>query len=79
MGQQDQYKRIWKLFRAGHRIEEIARIVGIGSRSEKQVGCRVIVLAEAVSPLLLRVLEIGGELPAQFFLACHLAEHHLGD
>ena len=27
------HKRIWKLFRAGHRIEEIAHIVGIGSRS----------------------------------------------
>ncbi len=27
------HKKIWKLFRAGQRIEEIARIVGIGSRS----------------------------------------------
>jgi len=27
------HKRIWKLFRAGHRIEEIARIVGVSSRS----------------------------------------------
>jgi transposase len=27
------HKKIWKLFRAGHRIEEIARIGGIGSRS----------------------------------------------
>jgi hypothetical protein len=48
-------------------------------RGKKQVGYRVIVVAEAVSLLLLRVQEIGGELPAQFFLACHLAEHHLGD
>ncbi len=27
------HKRIWKLFRAGHRIEEIGRIVGVSSRS----------------------------------------------
>jgi hypothetical protein len=27
------HKRIWKLFRAGHRIEEIARLVGVSSRS----------------------------------------------
>jgi transposase len=27
------HKKIWKLFRAGRRIEEIARMVGIGSRS----------------------------------------------
>lgn len=27
------HKRIWKLFRAGHRIESIAQLVGIGSRS----------------------------------------------